>query len=95
MFLSEALRPEIKPWLNLAEKLAVAATKLVGGKVTAVSLTTNGAALKAAGKALSAAVSAGLLPPDHVNLVNAPILAKDIGVEVGPLHLMLIQGVRE
>ena len=83
MYLTEALNPESKPWLELGQKLGKVAANLAGAKITKVMVTTNGAALKTAGRFLSAAVTAGMLPQGDVNLVNAPVLAKDTGVEVG------------
>lgn len=82
VFLTEALKPEAQPWLSLGDKLGKVAACLAQGKVAKVTVTTYGAAMKSAGRYVTAAVSAGILDGSDVNLVNSAVITKEKGCEV-------------
>lgn len=81
-FLADALQPQAQPWLSLGDKLGKVAACLVQGKVSKVTVTTHGAELKSAGRFVTAAVSAGIVGGNDVNLVNSAVIAKEKGFEV-------------
>lgn len=45
-------------------------------------MTTHGAEMKSAGRYITAAVSAGIIGGNDVNLVNSAVIAKEKGFEV-------------
>lgn len=78
-----SLRQDIKPFVNLAEKLGSLAAQLAGGKLKRITVTTAGPSVTQSGELISAAVLKGVLShhlTEPVNLINAPILAKEMGV---------------
>lgn len=78
-----SLRQDIKPFVHLAEKLGSLAVQLAGGKLKRISITTVGPSVTQSGELISAAVLKGILShhlTEPVNLVNAPVLAKEMGV---------------
>ncbi|XP_041056345.1 D-3-phosphoglycerate dehydrogenase isoform X2 [Carcharodon carcharias] len=83
--LSHAMAPETKPWIQLGEALGSVAKACAGqenGKIKA-QVTTLGTSLKNAGNCIATAVVVGLLKGDlenHVNLINAPLFAKEAGL---------------
>ncbi len=82
--LSAEEAPKLKPYMALAEKLGVLVGQLTTGAVPRISIHTEGAATELNVKPISAAVLAGFLrqQSDSVNMVNAPFLAKERGMEV-------------
>jgi D-3-phosphoglycerate dehydrogenase len=76
--------PKLKPFINLAEKLGSFAGQLTESGITKVQLTYEGAVANMKTKALTSAAMAGLLRPmlQDVNVVSAPIVAKERGVVV-------------
>ena len=81
--LSAEEAPKLKPYMALAERLG----SLVGqleGQIDAVSIETEGAAADLNQKPITGAVLAGLMRvySDTVNMVNAPSLAKERGLDV-------------
>ena len=81
--LSAEEAPKLKPYMALAERLG----SLVGqleGRIDAVSIETEGAAADLNQKPITGAVLAGLMRvySDTVNMVNAPSLAKERGLDV-------------
>ncbi|KAL9966512.1 hypothetical protein ACROYT_G024598 [Oculina patagonica] len=86
-FLTEALQPQAQPWLSLGDKLGRVAACLAQGKVTKVTVTTHGAEMKSAGRYITAAVSAGIIGGNDVNLVNSAVIAKEKGFEVSCSHV--------
>ncbi|WP_076072762.1 phosphoglycerate dehydrogenase [Sphingomonas montana] len=81
--LSAEEAPKLKPYMALAERLG----SLVGqleGEITAVAIETEGAAADLNQKPITGAVLAGLMRvySDTVNMVNAPSLAKERGLDV-------------
>ncbi len=69
--------------VQIAEKLGSLAAQLAGGKLKRISITTAGPSVTQSGELISAAVLKGVLShhlTEPVNLINAPILAKEMGV---------------
>jgi D-3-phosphoglycerate dehydrogenase / 2-oxoglutarate reductase len=76
--------PKLKPFVALAEKLGSFAGQLTETGINKVHLTYEGAVAQMKTKALTAAAMAGLLRPmlQDVNVVSAPIVAKERGIAV-------------
>jgi D-3-phosphoglycerate dehydrogenase len=79
---SEALH--VKPWISLAEKLGGFAGQLTETSIQAVDILYEGSVAKLNRRALTQAALAGLLKPHmpEVNMVNAPVIAKERGIKV-------------
>ncbi|PLK27680.1 phosphoglycerate dehydrogenase [Novosphingobium sp. TH158] len=82
--LSAEEAPKLKPYMELAEKLGSLVGQLTTGSIPRISIHTEGAAGELNAKPIVAAVLAGFLrtQSDTVNMVNAPFLAKERGMEV-------------
>lgn len=82
--LSAEEAPRLRPYMALAEKLGSLVGQLAHDGLTSISIETEGAAAELNQKPLSAAVLAGFMRvhTDTVNMVNAPFLAKERGMEV-------------
>ena len=82
--LSAEEAPRLKPYMALAEKLGSLVGQLTTGSIGRISIHSEGAAAELNQKPIVAAVLAGFLrtQTDTVNMVNAPLLAKDRGMEV-------------
>jgi D-3-phosphoglycerate dehydrogenase len=82
--LSAEEAPKLKPYLALAEKLGSLVGQLTTGSLARISIHTEGAATDLNIKPMVAAVLSGFLrvQSDSVNMVNAPFLAKERGIEV-------------
>lgn len=82
--LSAEEAPKLKPYMALAERLGSLVGQLTRDSVPRISIHTEGAATELNGKPITAAVLAGFLRVQSatVNMVNAPFLAKDRGLEV-------------
>lgn len=82
--LSAEEAPRLKPYMALAEKLGRLAGQVLGDQVRAVSIEVEGAAAALNQKPITGAVLAGLMGTysQTVNMVNAPILAKERGLDV-------------
>ncbi|MBI2619025.1 MAG: phosphoglycerate dehydrogenase [Ignavibacteriales bacterium] len=81
-----AMRKEIKPYVQLAERLGSLQAQLAEGALKRISVTVVGAQLAHSMELISAAVLKGVLSQrltEPVNLVNAPLLAKDLGISLG------------
>lgn len=79
------LLPRLQPFLTLAEKLGALQTQLVQGGIERVTVEYSGEVTTLSIAPLTIAVLKGLLSPimEHpVNYVNAPIVAKERGIEV-------------
>jgi D-3-phosphoglycerate dehydrogenase len=76
--------PKLKPFIALAEKLGSFAGQLTESGIKQVRLTYEGMVAQMNTKALTSAALAGLLRPmlQEVNVVSAPILAKERGIVV-------------
>lgn len=82
--LSAEEAPKLKPYMALAEKLGSLVGQLTTGSIPRISIHTEGAATELNIKPIVAAVLSGFLrvQSDTVNMVNAPYLAKERGIEV-------------
>src|SRR6201989_369133 len=82
--ISAAEAQKVGPWIALAEKLGSFAGQLTGTSLTAVEIVYEGTAAELNTKALTQAALSGLLKPmlAEVNMVNAPIVAKERGIKV-------------
>ena len=82
--LSAEEAPKLKPYMALAEKLGSLVGQLATGAITRVSVHSEGTAAELNPKPITSAVLAGFLKTqtDTVNMVNAPVLARDRGIEV-------------
>ncbi|RZM10157.1 MAG: ACT domain-containing protein, partial [Sphingomonas sp.] len=76
--------PKLKPYMALAEKLGGLVGQLATGALTGISIEVEGAAALLNQKPITGAVLAGLMRvhSDTVNMVNAPFLAKERGLDV-------------
>ena len=102
--LSAEEAPRLKPYMALAEKLGSLIGQLAHGEIARVSIHSEGAAAELNQKPIVSAVLAGFLRvhSDTVNMVNAPFLAKERGMEVrevrnekeGDYHTLLRVSVR-
>ena len=82
--LSAEEAPKLKPYMALAEKLGSLVGQLEGDQITGVAVEVEGHAAELNQKPITAAVLAGLMRvySDTVNMVNAPFLAKERGLDV-------------
>jgi D-3-phosphoglycerate dehydrogenase len=82
--LSAEEAPRLKPYMALAEKLGRLAGQVLGQEVRGVSIEVEGAAAQLNQKPITGAVLAGLMGTysQTVNMVNAPVLAKERGLDV-------------
>jgi D-3-phosphoglycerate dehydrogenase len=77
--------PKLKPFIALAEKLGSFAGQLTDTGISKVQIAYEGAVAQMNTRALSSAALAGLLRPmlgDDVNVVSAPVVAKERGIVV-------------
>ncbi len=82
--LSAEEAPKLKPYMALAEKLGSLVGQLAHDNLTKISIEVEGAAAQLNQKPITAAVLAGLMQQysQTVNMVNAPFLAKERGLDV-------------
>src|SRR3954470_10407877 len=82
--LSAEEAPKLKPYMALAEKLGSLVGQLEGKHLTGISIEVEGAAAQLNQKPITGAVLAGLMRvwSDSVNMVNAPFLARERGLDV-------------
>ncbi|MBW8707689.1 MAG: phosphoglycerate dehydrogenase [Alphaproteobacteria bacterium] len=75
---------KVRPWISLAEKLGSFAGQLTGTSMTGVEIVYEGTPSMLNTRALTQAALNGLLKPmlSEVNMVNAPVIAKDRGIKV-------------
>jgi D-3-phosphoglycerate dehydrogenase len=75
---------KVKPWIALSEKLGAFAGQLTDSSIQSVEILYEGEAAEMNQRALTQAALAGLLTPTlgGVNMVNAPIVAKERGIKV-------------
>jgi D-3-phosphoglycerate dehydrogenase len=102
--LSAEEAPKLKPYMTLAEKLGSLVGQLTTGAIDRISIHREGAAADLNPKPITSAVLTGFLrtQTDTVNMVNAPLLARDRGTEVrevstekeGAYHTLLRVSVR-
>ncbi|MEX1275032.1 MAG: phosphoglycerate dehydrogenase [Bacteroidota bacterium] len=78
-----AMRKELKPYVALAEKLGSLQAQVMTGQLKKISVACSGAFLTQSMELITAAVLKGIfshLMSEPVNLVNAPVIAKEMGV---------------
>ncbi len=78
-----ATRKEIKPYVHLAEKIGSLIAQLMQGQLKKLSVVCSGGFLVQSSELISAAVLKGILShlmSEPVNLINAPVLARELGV---------------
>jgi D-3-phosphoglycerate dehydrogenase len=102
--LSAEEAPKLRPYMALAEKLGSLVGQLEGMRITGVSIEVEGAAASLNQKPVTGAVLAGLMRvySDTVNMVNAPFLARERGLDVrevrhdreGDYHTLVRVGVQ-
>ena len=76
--------PRLKPYIALAEKLGAIAGQLTQSALKKIEISFEGDVAALNAKPLTASAIAGVLKPmlSEVNIVNAPVIAKDRGVSV-------------
>lgn len=86
--LSAEEAPKLKPYMGLAEALGSLVGQLAHGNLEKISIEREGAAAELNGKPITGAVLAGFMRrySDTVNMVNAPYLAKERGLEVSEVR---------
>ena len=79
---------KMRPWIKLAEQLGAFAGQLTESSIKGVELIYEGTASELNTKALTQAALAGLLKPNlsEVNMVNAPVVAKERGIQVSEVR---------
>ncbi len=80
-----SFKKELKPYMVLAEKLGSLVAQLMTGKLKKISVTCSGTVLSSSIELVTAAVLKGLFAKvlsEPVNLVNAPMIARDLGLAV-------------
>jgi D-3-phosphoglycerate dehydrogenase len=82
--LSAEEAPKLKPYMALAERLGSLVGQLAHDNLTKISIEVEGAAAQLNIKPITGAVLAGLMRrySDTVNMVNAPFLAKERGLDI-------------
>ncbi|MFM9853668.1 MAG: phosphoglycerate dehydrogenase [Sphingomonadaceae bacterium] len=82
--LSAEEAPKLRPYMGLAENLGSLIGQLAHDNLTQISIEVEGAAAELSIKPITGAVLAGLMRrySDTVNMVNAPFLAKERGLDV-------------
>lgn len=82
--LSAEQAPKLKPYMELANQLGSLIGQLSSSSLKGISVEVEGAAAELDPKPITAAVLAGLMAAysDAVNMVNAPYLAKERGLDV-------------
>jgi D-3-phosphoglycerate dehydrogenase len=82
--LSAEEAPKLRPYMALAEKLGGLVGQVEGTRIERVAIEVEGAAAALNQKPITGAVLAGLMRvySDTVNMVNAPFLAKERGLDV-------------
>jgi D-3-phosphoglycerate dehydrogenase len=82
--LSAEEAPKLRPYMALAERLGSLVGQLEGSFITGVAIEVEGAAAQLNQKPITGAVLAGLMQvySDTVNMVNAPFLAKERGLDL-------------
>ncbi len=79
------LKEEVRPALDLAERLGSLAVQTVTGKLKQLTITAAGELLVQSLELLKAGVLKGILAhtvPEPVNFINAPFLARELGISV-------------
>jgi D-3-phosphoglycerate dehydrogenase len=78
-------RPALSPYINLAERMGLFLSQLLEGGLVRVAVEYSGEAASLKLEPITLAALKGLLSPvmeENVNYVNAPLIAKDRGIEI-------------
>jgi D-3-phosphoglycerate dehydrogenase / 2-oxoglutarate reductase len=76
---------EIRPYLDLSEKLGALQAGLTDGPILQIEIEVHGAAVSELVRAVAAAALKGILRASHdgpLNYINAPLLAEEAGIKV-------------
>ena len=75
---------KVRPWISLAEKLGAFAGQVTDSSIESVEILYEGTAAELNQRALTQAALWGILRPalSEVNMVNAPVVAKERGIKV-------------
>ena len=75
---------KVRPWISLAEKLGAFAGQVIESSIETIEILYEGTASELNQRALTQAALMGVLRPTltEVNMVNAPIVAKERGIKV-------------
>jgi D-3-phosphoglycerate dehydrogenase len=86
--------PKLRPYMSLAEQLGSFAGQLTETSLKGVTITYAGEAAKLNTKPLTATILQGLLTPllASVNMVNAPLVARERNIGVTTVHQDQIEG---
>ncbi len=79
------LEEALKPFLGLAEKMGSFIAQTISGKLSTVGISVQGELLARSIPLLKACVLRGILGhllPEHVNVINAPFLAEEMGLKL-------------
>ena len=79
------LKEEVRPFVALAERMGHLVAQLGTGKLKRVTVTASGDLVASTMELMKAGVLKGMLAhsqPEPVNFINAPILAKEIGIVI-------------
>ena len=79
------LKPEVRPFVTLADRMGSLVAQLAPGKVRRVTVAAAGEQVTGAMELLKSGVLKGILSqtvPDPVNIINAPYIAADLGFVV-------------
>jgi D-3-phosphoglycerate dehydrogenase len=79
---------KVRPWIELAERLGAFAGQLTETSIDSVEILFEGKAASLNTRALTQAALMGLLRPtlSEVNMVNAPIVAKERGIKISEIR---------
>jgi len=79
--------PKLRPYLKLAEQLGVFAGQTADKGITAISIEYQGDVTELNTRPITNMIVMGLLRPSHdsVNMVNAPVIAKEMGMKVSEI----------
>lgn len=81
-----SIKEEVKPYLSLAETLGSLVAQLTSGKVKQLTVLAFGDIVISSLELMKAGILKGILShvyPDPVNVINAPMLAQDVGFVLG------------
>lgn len=82
-------KKELAPFVELAERIGALQAQIMSGKIKSVTLATRGDLLKGSADVIQAAVLKGILSrltTTPVNVINAPSMAKSMGLVVAESH---------
>jgi len=79
---------KIKPYIELAQKMGHFMGQIITGRISKISVNYHGAAANIEAKPVTIALLKGLLSSimDDVNYVNAPVIAKERGIDIVEAH---------